>query len=78
MAANVKINNVNYTAVPSISVPKADSSGNATFFNTSDANGTPSNTPAGVTAYNANGKYQGTATFPSVSQDSSTKVLSIS
>lgn len=76
--ANVKINNVNYQGVPSITIPNSSGGGNATFFDTSEATGTPANTPAGVVAYNANGKYTGTATFPSVSQDSSTKVLSIS
>lgn len=76
--ANVKINNVNYQGVPSVNIRKSDGTGTATFYETSDATGNPANTPAGVIAYNQNGKYEGAATFPSVSQDSSTKVLSIS
>lgn len=78
MAKNVKINNVTYSAVPSVSIPLADASGSATFWDTSDANIQANNILAGYVGYNANGKVTGNATVPSVSQDGSTKVLTIS
>lgn len=78
MAKNVKINGVTYSAVPSVNIPLSSGSGSAVFYDTSDANATSSTVPAGVVCYGTSGKVTGTATFPSVSQDGSTKVVTIS
>ena len=78
MAKNVVINSVTYNAVPHVSIPLAGGGGNATFYETSDATADASSIVAGAIAYNASGKVTGNATYPSVSQDSTTKVLTIS
>lgn len=75
--ADVKINNVTYSGVPSISIPKATGGGNATFWDTSDADIQASYVLAGHVGYGASGKVQGNASMPSISQDGSTKVLTI-
>lgn len=77
MAKNVKINNVTYSGVPSVEIPLADGSGNATFFDTSSANAGPAHVLAGYKAFNANGEVEGTASLPSISQDQMTKKLTI-
>lgn len=77
MAQNVVINGVTYQAVPSITVAKAGG-GNSQFFDTSASTANPSNTMAGVIGYNANGQFEGQLTVVSVSQDATTKVLTIS
>lgn len=77
MAQNVVINNVTYQAVPSVSIPKSGG-GTAVFYDTADATAAAANTLAGVVGYNASGQYTGTLTTVSVSQDGTTKVLSIS
>lgn len=78
MAKNVKINGVTYQAVPSVTIPLATGSGSAVFYDTSDANAQAQHIIAGYKAYNGNGLIEGSATVPSVSQDGSTKVLTIS
>lgn len=78
MARTIQINGVTYPAVPSIQVPLSGTSGNATFFDTSDSTLAASDLLAGQTAYGASGKVTGTLTVASVSQDASTKVLTIS
>lgn len=78
MAKNVIINGSTYNAVPYVSIPLAGGGGNATFYDTSDANAQAANILAGFSAYSAGGKVSGTATMPSVSQDGTTKVLTIS
>lgn len=79
MAQNVIINGVTYSSVPSVQIPKSGS-GTATFHDISDA--TVSGNAqllSGVTAYGADGtKYTGNVTVPTISQDSTTKILSIS
>ena len=77
MAQNVIINNVTYQAVPSVSIPKSGG-GNAVFYDTANATAAAANTLAGIVGYNASGEYTGTLTTVQVSQDSTTKVLSIS
>lgn len=77
MAVNVKINNVTYSGVPSVQIPLADATGNATFWETGESNATASDILYGKTAYNANGLVTGSATVPAVSQDSVSHVLSI-
>ena len=78
MAQNVKINGVTYSNVPSVSIPKDAGGGNATFFDTSTATVTSADIVSGKIAYNANGAVTGTLTQVSVSQNSTTKVLTIS
>ena len=77
MAKNVVINNVTYQAVPYITVPTS-AGGSASFYDTSNATATAANTLAGVIGYNGTGEFTGSMTVVSVSQDSTTKVLSIS
>jgi len=77
MAKDVRINNVTYSAVPSITIPLLSGGGNATFWDTSDADLQSSYVLSGHTGYGASGKVTGNATMPSVSQDSGTKVLTI-
>lgn len=77
MAQNVRINGVTYSAVPSVKVPLSTGSGNATFYDTSDANVAQNTLLAGSTAYGANGKINGSLSVPTISQDATTKVLSI-
>lgn len=77
MAQNLVVNNVVYQAVPSISVPK-QGGGIAPFFDASSTTATPANTLAGVIGCNASGLFEGQLTTVSVSQDATTKVLSIS
>ena len=78
MAKTVKINNVTYNAVPSVRVPLADGSGNATFYDTSDANIAPQYVMSGYKGYGPNGLMTGTATVPTISQDGTSKILTIS
>lgn len=62
MAKNVVIRDVEYDAVPSVTIPLASGSGNATFVDTSDATlNDGSKMPSGVTAYADGVKYTGTA-----------------
>lgn len=78
MAKNVIINGTSYNAVPYISIPLAAGGGNATFFETSDATAQAANILSGYSAYGASGKISGSATMPTISQDGTTKVLTIS
>lgn len=78
MAKNVTINNVTYQNVPSVNIPLQGGGGNATFWETSDADAAANHIISGKKAYGANGPITGTATVPSISQDSSSHVLSIS
>lgn len=75
--ANVIINNVSYQAVPYVSIPQVGG-GTAAFYDTSDANADAASLLAGKTGYGASGKITGTLTTVTVSQDGTTKVLSIS
>lgn len=68
MAKNVVIRDVTYNSVPSVTIPLASGSGNATFTDTSDA--TINTSLAGMigegyTAYGSNGLVEGTATLRS-------------
>lgn len=78
MAKNVVINGASYNSVPSVQIPLSGGGGNAIFYETSDATASASHILSGYTAYNANGKVNGQATTPTISQDSGTKVLTIS
>lgn len=77
MAQSVVINGVTYQAVPSITVAKSGG-GNARYYDTSTATANPSNTLAGVIGFNESGQFEGQMTVVSVSQDATTKVLTIS
>ena len=79
MAQNIVINTITYQAVPGIDVPKSGG-GIATFYDVDDASiNSNAQLLNGVTAYGANGvKYSGNVTVPTISQDSTTKILSIS
>ena len=76
--ANVKINGVTYNNVPQIQVPLDSQNGNAVFYDTSTATATAADIVNGVVAYNANGAVTGSLTLVSVSQNSTTKVLTVS
>ena len=79
MAQNVIINGVTYQSVPEVDIPKAGG-GSAKYFDVADAtlNGN-AQLLNGVTAYGGDGtKYTGNVTLPTISQDSTTKILSIS
>ena len=78
MAKNVTINGSSYNSVPYIQIPLAGQTGNAVFYETSDATAQAANILSGYTAYGANGKVVGQATAANISQDSTTKVLTIS
>lgn len=75
--ANVIINGVSYNSVPSVQIPRSGGGGNAVFYDTSDATAAAANILAGYSAYGANGLINGSATVPTVSQDSTTHVLMI-
>ena len=78
MAKNVIINGASYNAVPSVQIPLSGGGGNAIFYETSDATAAAANILSGYSAYGVSGKINGQATVPTVSQDSTTKVLTIS
>ena len=76
--ANVRINGVTYSDVPSVSIPNSSGGGNATFFDTATATATASDNARGKVAFNGNGAVTGSLTQVSVSQNSTTKILTIS
>lgn len=76
--ANVKINGVTYSNVPSVAIPNSSGGGNATFFDTSTATVTSADIVSGKIAFNGNGSVTGSLTQVSVSQNSTTKILTIS
>lgn len=78
MAKNILINGNTYNACPYISVPLSGESGNAAFYDTSDADATAAHVLTGHSAYGASGKVNGQLTVPTVTQDSTTKVVTIS
>lgn len=77
MAQNVVINGVTYSSVPSVSIPKSGG-GTASFRDTSDATVSAEYLLSGYTAYGSSGLVTGSMTAVSVSQDSTTKILTIS
>lgn len=78
MAKNVIINGTTYPAVPYVSIPLSGGGGNAVFYDTSEATAVAANILTGFTAFGPNGSISGQLTVPTISQDSSTKVLTIS
>lgn len=79
MAQNVVINGVTYQNVPEVDIPKSGS-GTAKFYDIADATiNSNAQLLNGATAYGADGtKYTGNVTLPIISQDSTSKILSIS
>ena len=75
---NVVINGNSYNSVPYVQIPLAAGGGNATFYETSDATAQAANILSGFTAYGTNGKIVGQATAANISQDSTSKALTIS
>jgi hypothetical protein len=78
MAQTVKVNGVTYSNVPSVQIPLDSGGGNAVFHDTSNATATAGDIVSGVVAYNSNGAVTGTLTLVSVSQNSTTKILTVS
>lgn len=78
MAKNVIINGNSYNAVPYVQIPLAAGGGNAVFYDTSDATAAAAHVLTGYSAYGTSGKVSGQLTVPTISQDGSTKVLTIS
>lgn len=76
--ANVRVNGVTYSDVPSVSIPLSSGSGNASFFDTTPATATAADIVNGKVAFNSNGSVTGTLTQVSVSQNQTTKILTIS
>lgn len=79
MAQNVIINGVTYQTVPEVDIPKSGG-GTAKFYDISDATiNSNAQLLNGVSAYGADGtKYSGSVNVPTISQDSTSKILSIS
>lgn len=78
MAKNVVINGTSYNAVPYIQVPLSAGGGNAVFYETSDATAGAEHILSGYSAYGSSGKVNGQVTTPTITQDGTTKVLTIS
>lgn len=78
MAKNIIINGSSYSSVPSVQIPLSGGGGNAVFYETSDATAAAANVMSGYYAYGASGKFQGQLSVPTISQDGTTKVLTIS
>lgn len=76
--ASVIIHGVSYQDVPHVKIPKVNNGGDALFYDTAGATATAADIMAGYKAYGVNGEITGTATMPTISQDPTTKVLSIS
>lgn len=79
MAQNVIINGVTYSSVPEVDIPKSGG-GSAKFYDIADATlNSNAQLLNGVTGYGGDGKkYTGNVTLPTISQDSTSKILSIS
>lgn len=78
MAKNVLINGTTYSAVPYVSIPLSGGGGNAVFYDTSEATAAGANILSGFSAFGPSGLINGSLTTPTISQDASTKVLTIS
>ena len=76
--ANIRINGVTYSDVPSVSIPNSSGGENATFFDCTTATATASDIASGKVAFNSNGAVTGSLTQVSVSQNPTTKILTIS
>ena len=81
MAQNVIINGVTYQSVPEVDIPKSGG-GTAKFYDTASADVDAASLLTGISANILTGKsilgVSGSLAMPSISQDSTTKILSIS
>lgn len=77
MARSVIINGTTYNNVPRIAVPLSTGNGNASFYDTSDADIAAQYVLQGYVGYGPSGKVTGTMTAATVSQDGITGVLTI-
>lgn len=59
MSKSVKINNATYENVPSVTIPLSTGSGNATFWETTDATAVAADILSGKTAYSTSGSVTG-------------------
>lgn len=59
MAKNLVINEAVYSSVPNVAIPKADGSGDAIFYDTSDATISANDMRKNATAYGPNGVVTG-------------------
>lgn len=75
---NIVINGVTYNAVPSVQIPLAGGGGNAVFYETSDGTAAAAQIMSGYKAYGPNGEIVGQMTAVNVSQDGTTKIVTIS
>ena len=73
----VIINSTTYSNVPEVNIPKSGG-GTAKFFYTGDADINASRVLSGYKGFGASGEVTGTLTVPTISQDGTTHVLSIS
>ena len=73
MAQNITLMGANYSAVPAVKLTKTGG-GTAQFDDTTDANATASDILSGKSILGVSGNLS----MPSISQDGTTKVLSIS
>lgn len=79
MSKNVVINGVTYSNVPSVKIPLSGTSGDATFYDTTDADAVARNILTGKTAYGASGLINGSmANNGSTSGTISTKAGTVS
>ena len=78
MAKNVVINGSSYNNVPYVSIPLSGGGGNAVFYDTSDGDAGAAQILTGYSSYGASGKVTGQLTVPTITQDGTTKVLTIS
>jgi len=74
---NVVINGVTYSTVPEVQIPLSGG-GYAHFYDASDTDATASDVLSGKKFVGSSGESTGTLSVPTVSQNSSTKVLTIS
>ena len=79
MAQNVIINGVTYSNVPEVDIPKSGG-GTAKFHDITDTTlNSNAQLLSGVKAHGSDGVlYTGNVTVPTIAQDSTTKILSIS
>ncbi|MBR4623370.1 MAG: hypothetical protein IKO45_02280 [Clostridia bacterium] len=75
---SVVINSTTYATVPQVNIPLSGGGGNATFYYCGDADITAADIINGKKGYGASGEITGTLTVATVSQDGTSKVLTIS
>ena len=74
---SVVINSVTYSTVPEVDIPKSGG-GTAKFYFTGDADITASDVRSGKKGFGPNGLINGDLSVPTISQDGTSKILTIS